>query len=41
MEKMFAVFLIQNKKYISKINVTIYVNKIETKPKDILNFDKV
>lgn len=38
---MFAVFLIKNKQYIAKVNDTIYVNKIESKPNDILTFDKV
>ena len=38
---MFAIFLVQNKQYIVKVNDTIYVNKIEAKPKDILTFNKV
>lgn len=38
---MFAVFLIKNKQYIVKPNDIIYINKVASKPKDILTFDKV
>ena len=38
---MFAVFLVQNKQYVAKVNEMICVNKIESKVKNILTFDKV